>query len=225
MNNAPNTFSTSPSQPAFYYEEGRDEMADYVPSSTKRLLDVGCGQGKFSMNLLRDNGEMEIWGIEPFEDAAKVAQQRLAKVINTTVEDSLPSLPERFFDCVVFNDSLEHLADPWAVLGQLKAKLSPEATIVASIPNIRYFHVIKQLLQEADFEYAPYGVLDKTHLRFFTKKSMQRLFTESGYRVDQIVGIKPAAFPWKFGLLNLMCRNAFEDSRYERFALVASPVR
>jgi 2-polyprenyl-3-methyl-5-hydroxy-6-metoxy-1,4-benzoquinol methylase len=213
--------SSSPSK--FYYEEGRDEMANYVPLTTKRLLDVGCAQGKFGTNLLRDNNELEIWGIEPFEDAAKVAQERLTRVINTTVEDSLASLPEGYFDCAVFNDSLEHLADPWVVLGQLKAKLASNATVVASIPNIRYFHVIKQLLQEADFEYAPYGVLDKTHLRFFTKKSMERLFTESGYRVSRVEGIKPASFPWKFGLMNLLCGNSFEDARYERFAVVASP--
>src|SRR5687768_6694152 len=92
--------SSSPSK--FYYEEGRDEMADYVPLTTKRLLDVGCAQGKFGTNLLRDNNELEIWGIEPFEDAAKVAQERLTRVINTTVEDSLASLPEGYFDCAVF---------------------------------------------------------------------------------------------------------------------------
>jgi 2-polyprenyl-3-methyl-5-hydroxy-6-metoxy-1,4-benzoquinol methylase len=215
---------TTPSTPStFYYEEGRDEMADYVPTSIKRVLDVGCARGKFGMNLLRDNSDLEIWGVEPVEDAARVAQERLARVINATVEDSLASLPEGYFDCAVFNDSLEHLADPWTVLGQLRAKLAPGATVVASIPNLRYFHVIKQLLQEADLEYAPYGVLDKTHLRFFTKKSMQRLFTESGYRIERIEGIKPAAFPWKFGLMNLLSGNAFEDARYERFALVASP--
>jgi 2-polyprenyl-3-methyl-5-hydroxy-6-metoxy-1,4-benzoquinol methylase len=217
-----NKLDTSSSPSAFYYEEGRDEMTRYVPASIKRLLDVGCAQGKFGMNLLRDNRELEIWGVEPFEDAAEVARERLTRVINTTVEDSLAGLPEGYFDCAVFNDSLEHLADPWAVLGQLKTKLAPRATVVASIPNIRYFHVIKQLLQEADFEYAPYGVLDKTHLRFFTKKSMQRLFIESGYRVERIEGIRPASFPWKFGLMNLLSGNAFEDARYERFAVVAS---
>ncbi|HEV7928493.1 MAG TPA: class I SAM-dependent methyltransferase, partial [Nitrosospira sp.] len=99
--------SSSPS--TFYYEEGRDEMANYVPISIKRLLDVGCAQGKFGSNLLRDNRELEIWGVEPFEDAAEIARDRLTRVINTTVEDSLANLPDGYFDCAVFNDSLEHL--------------------------------------------------------------------------------------------------------------------
>jgi 2-polyprenyl-3-methyl-5-hydroxy-6-metoxy-1,4-benzoquinol methylase len=215
--------SNIPSPSRTYYEEGRDEMANYISPNIKHLLDVGCAQGKFGMNLLKDNSQLEIWGIEPLEEAAQIAQKRLSRIINTTVENSLASLPEGYFDCAVFNDSLEHLVDPWDVLSQLKGKLAAGATIVASIPNIRYVYVIKQLLQEADFEYAPFGVLDKTHLRFFTMKSMQRLFIESGYRVIRIEGIKPISFPWKFGLLNLLCGNALEDARYERFALVATP--
>lgn len=89
-----------------YYDEPRDEMVCFVPISAKRLLDVGCGQGAFGGNLLKTHSQLQIWGIEPFADAAEVAQQRLAKVINTTVENALESLPEHYFDCVIFNDSL-----------------------------------------------------------------------------------------------------------------------
>ncbi|SEN10520.1 Methyltransferase domain-containing protein [Nitrosospira multiformis] len=214
----------TPSSSKTYYDEPRDEMVRFVPTSVKRLLDVGCGQGAFGVSLLQTHSQLQIWGIEPFADAAEVARQRLAKVINTTIENALESLPEQYFDCVVFNDSLEHLVDPWEVLSKLRPKLTQGAKVVASIPNVRYFWVIKQLLQEGDFQYGPWGVLDKTHLRFFTQKSMQRLFIESGYSIDQIEGIRPITFPWKFGLLNLLCRKSLEDARYERFTVLASPV-
>ena len=219
-----NLADSSPSESLCRYDETRDDMECYVPATAKRVLDVGCAHGRFGMGLLKVRSDLEIWGIEPVAAGADVAAQRLTKVLNTTIEDAVPRLPEGYFDCITFNDVLEHLTDPWSVLSVLKPSMSPGAIVVASIPNIRYFKVIKELLQEADFRYAPYGVLDKTHLRFFTRKSMQRLFTESGYRVDRIDGIRRAAFPWKFGLLNLLCRNAFDDARYERFAIVASPV-
>ena len=206
-----------------YFSDPRPEMIPYIDASAKRVLDVGCGAGNFGEQLKNRSNNLEVWGIEPVKVAAKAAESRLTKVLSESVEEALPKLPDHAFDFIVFNDVLEHLVDPWALLRMLTVKLTAGGGVVASIPNIRHYPVLKQILQEADFRYAEYGVLDRTHLRFFTKKSIERLFEDSGYKVQRIDGIRGSAFPWKIGVLNFFCRGAFDDSRFERFAILARP--
>jgi 2-polyprenyl-3-methyl-5-hydroxy-6-metoxy-1,4-benzoquinol methylase len=81
-------------------------------------------------------------------------------------------LPEEAFDCIVCNDVLEHLITPWQVLGKLAILLKPGGHFVASIPNVQYWGVLKDLVFEGDWRYADEGVLDVTHLRFFTRRSI-----------------------------------------------------
>jgi len=121
----------------------------------------------------------------------------------------------------VCNDVLEHLPDPWTVLRQAHGLLNPGGVVVASIPNLRYFPVLKDLVLRGEFEYQRDGVLDRTHLRFFTRKSIGRLFEDTGYSVRAVEGLRGIVFPWKFGLLNRMLGRRFEDSRYLQFACIA----
>ncbi len=116
---------------------------------------------------------MEVWGVELSQQAAAEAQSKLDKVFVGSIEDGTLLLPEGFFDCVVFNDVLEHLVNPWAVLTSIKMFMQPDAYVVASIPNVRYFDNIKQLLKHKQWKYEDEGILDKTHLRFFTIESIK----------------------------------------------------
>jgi 2-polyprenyl-3-methyl-5-hydroxy-6-metoxy-1,4-benzoquinol methylase len=120
-------------KPEYYFERARPEMLPFVPADCHRMLDVGCGTGTFGQ-MLKQTREIEIWGLEPVKSAAVKASTRLDYVINGTF-DPETDLPVGTFDCVVFNDVLEHMVAPEEALRYTKVLLSPGGTIVASIPN------------------------------------------------------------------------------------------
>lgn len=103
------------------------------------------------------------------------------------VSGSYPeALPPRQFDAIVFNDVLEHLVDPWSALRESKSFLTDGGMVIASIPNVRHYSVIKPLVVSGRFEYQDAGLLDRTHLRFFTFTSSVDLFESTGFRVTHV---------------------------------------
>jgi 2-polyprenyl-3-methyl-5-hydroxy-6-metoxy-1,4-benzoquinol methylase len=164
-------------------------MERYVPLAARSVLDVGCLAGGFGQMLKMRRASIEVWGIEADPAAAEAARSRLDHVIEGAYPDAAPA---RRFDCVVFNDVLEHLADPWAALEHAKSLLSPGGVVVASIPNVRYYRVSWSLLTRGKWEYGDGGVLDRTHLRFFTRQTVEELFRSCGYELRELV---PANFP------------------------------
>jgi 2-polyprenyl-3-methyl-5-hydroxy-6-metoxy-1,4-benzoquinol methylase len=207
-------------KPENYYTSSRLEMLHYVPEQASRILDVGCGAGEFG-NVLKFRRQVEVWGIEHCQQAAVEAQTKLDRVLVGNIEDGTLPLPEGYFDCIVFNDVLEHLVNPWAVLTGIKVYMQPDAYVVASIPNVRYFDNIIKLLKHKQWEYGDEGILDKTHLRFFTIESIRDLFGVTGYSVISINGIRGRQFPWKFSLVNKIMKSTFDDMRYMQFSCVA----
>lgn len=209
-------------KPANYYQNTRTEMMDFVPEGIKTSLEAGCSEGSFSRQLI-DKYKTETWGIEPHKPSAKKASKYLHKVFDTSVEEAIKKLPSNHFDLIVFNDVLEHLYDPEQVLKDLKRTLTKKGVVVASIPNIRYFHNFRALALHSDWVYEEAGVLDFTHLRFFTHKSIKMMFEEAGYKVDEMQGINPTPhIPFKFKVFNFATRNRFWDCPYIQFGVRAS---
>jgi 2-polyprenyl-3-methyl-5-hydroxy-6-metoxy-1,4-benzoquinol methylase len=196
-------------------------MLKYIPDSAKLFLELGCSAGGFGAMLKATRKNAYVIGVEIHSQSAEAARMRLDEVIEKPVEIALEAIPGGSVDCVVCNDILEHLVDPWAVLGQIERVLKPNGAIVSSIPNARHFPVFKNYFLGGDWKYEKWGVLDRTHLRFFTKKSIERLFTETGYRLSVIEGIFGDPLPWKAALLNLLLNGKLSDMEYERFACVA----
>ncbi len=159
----------------------------------KRVLDFGCATGYFAQ-LLTKKG-CTVTGIEINSDAAKVAEQYCEQVIVADLDlvSLTEILPERSFDVAVFGDVLEHLRDPWRLLKETQQLLNLEAYVVASIPNIAHGAIRLALLQ-GKFEYTELGILDNTHLRFFTRKTVEELFEHSGYFLDTIDRTKVPLF-------------------------------
>lgn len=208
------------SKTANYFEDCRDEMAAYVPASAQKMLEIGCGNAAFAQRL-KASRQIHVTAVEAHPPAAAVASQRVDRLVQRAWDDALPELLGERFDCIVMNDVLEHLVDPWTVLTQLQGLLTKDGCVVASIPNVRYVPVLKEYLQEAQFRYRQDGVMDRTHLRFFTKKSMLDMFSATGYRVDRIDGINGVRLPWKLAMLNFVTRQAFADTQFKQFACVA----
>lgn len=208
-------------KPAGYYSSEREEMLRFIPNDVHFVLEVGCGGGIFGSAVKRMSGA-EVWGIEIDDEAASAAKAKLDKVIIGDVSEIIPNMPDKKFDCIVFNDVLEHLIDPFAALTAIKSKLTLKGVAICSIPNIRYFPVLCRLLINKQWKYEDEGVLDRTHLRFFTKKSIIDTFTGLNYEILQLEGIN-GINSWKFDLLNALLLGNISDTRYMQFACVVRP--
>lgn len=205
-----------------YYASERREMLPFIPKDAARFVELGCGAGAFGALLRKTRAEAHVVGVEIHSDAAREARDRLNEVIEQPVDVALKMIPDASVDCVVCNDILEHLVDPWGVLAQIRGILRPEGVIVSSIPNVRYFPVFREYFLGGDWRYEKWGVLDRTHLRFFTSTSIKRMFVEAGYADIRIEGIFGQPLPWKAALLNRALRGRLDDMQFERFACVAS---
>jgi 2-polyprenyl-3-methyl-5-hydroxy-6-metoxy-1,4-benzoquinol methylase len=208
-----------------YVQNDRPEMLCYIPKNASIILDVGCALGNFGRRLKTERS-IEVWGVEINDYAASVATKELDRVYCGAFDESL-NLPQHHFDCIVFNDVLEHLVDPYSALLYAKELLREGGKIVASIPNVRYFDNILRLLIRKDWQYTEKGILDRTHLRFFTYKSIIRTFEDLGFSVDLIEGITSLKHMHpqhvgRFKWLNFLLLNQLEDMQYLQFAVIAS---
>lgn len=201
-----------------YYSNSRAEILPFIPQNISQVLDVGCGNGRFGQ-ILKDNFNCTVWGIEPDENSASEAQKSLDYVLNDSFNENI-YLHEQKFDCIFFNDVLEHLVDPYAALKLSKNLLLPGGYVISSIPNILHFFTIYRILETQDWKYEETGILDKTHLRFFTKKSITRMFEECGFKVLRIQGINPT-YGKKYNIFNLLFINKLKDMRYIQFITVS----
>ena len=171
------------SMPNNYYCFARKDLIDLVPSGFKTVLDVGCGDGS-NTTYLRERGATHVVGIELSCKHGKTAAEKMDEVFVGSVEGDMPGwLLNREFDLVICGDIIEHLVDPWKTLERLRNVISPFGYLLASIPNIRHYSVLKDLVIGGKFHYVSAGLLDRTHLRFFTKKEIVELFEDAGYKI------------------------------------------
>ena len=203
-----------------YYALERREMLEFVPAGARRVLDVGCAGGYFGELLHKERGA-EVWGVEVVPSVAAMAATRLHRVIAAPFSPDTADLPRRSFDAVLFNDSLEHFPAPEPPLAFAADLLAEGGVVVASIPNVRYIEHLLHLLVERDWHYAECGILDRTHLRFFTKLSIERTFQEAGYRIRSITGIRPYQGGRKYRTLLRLLGERIEDTRFMQFVVVA----
>ena len=165
---------------AQYFLHRRQEIIAAVPESAMNILDVGCGGGALGKALKEAVPGRRVTGIELDEAAAAHAREELDAVYPADVESFVPPFEEGEFDCLVLADVVEHLRDPWAATRRLVRFLKPGGTVVASVPNVRRLTVVQELADKGRWEYRDEGILDRTHLRFFTKAMFKALLHEAG---------------------------------------------
>lgn len=201
-----------------YYSHERPELVELIAEHAPCVLDVGCGAGAMSAAIKRDRRVAEIWGIEVVESVAAEARNNPAidHVLCGDIAQLLPELPDGQFSHIVAGDVLEHLIDPWSVLGVLRSKLRPDGLFICSIPNIRNFSFILKLLFAGRFEYRDYGVMDRTHLRFFARRDVRQLFVDAGFQQVQIGPVRP-----KKSLAKRAVRALFGDFIIKGFLVTA----
>ncbi len=206
-----------------YYQGSRPEIIDLIKHSPNRVLELGCGDGSFRLLL---DSEMEYWGVEPFFEAAELARNNIYKVINDTYESAFSELPDNYFDLIICNDVIEHFTDHDSFFSSIKTKISDEGYIIGSIPNVRHLNNILNLVFKKDWKYQDDGILDRTHLRFFTEKSLKRTFIEHGYNLEAlkyIEIIKPRFFPPRRLFYNILILILGRDTRPLQFGFRINP--
>lgn len=215
-----NTFNPS-------YVGSRDDVLNLVPGNVSKVLDVGCSIGALGEQLKQRFGA-EVVGIELNEQMVKVANKKLDRVIlgdlaKINLEDYL--LPQ-YFDCVIFADVLEHLENPWDVLKRATTFLSDEGVVIASIPNIRHYTTIINLIFRGYWPYRERGIHDKTHLRFFTLKNVKELFRYANLEIIQLQrNYRIIERPHSYNRLSkLFCFPPFREFLVFQYLIVAKKV-
>lgn len=154
--------------------------------------------GAFAATVKERTGA-EDCGIEFNSQAAERARAVIDRVLVGDADERIAELPHAYFDAVVCNNVLEHLVNPCTTLTHLRRKLKPEGVVVASIPNIRFLPALSKVVLRKDFPQDDGGIFDRTHLRFFTRNSIVRLFETASFTVQRIKGIN--AYYWPLVLL------------------------
>ncbi|MFG0257217.1 MAG: class I SAM-dependent methyltransferase [Phycisphaerales bacterium JB043] len=174
-----------------YYEGIREDyLRELLDEKTSAVLEIGCGTGDLGDALLSQNGCQRYCGVELFEDAADAAREKLTEVVNGDIEAIELPWDEGSFDALVASEVLEHLREPWNVLRRLRTLLKPGALVLASSPNVANKRVIGMLLRGRwDLEHS--GIMDRTHLRWFTPSSYAQMFRDCGYEVESIRPVSP----------------------------------
>jgi SAM-dependent methyltransferase len=156
-----------------YPDQANNDLLERIPLSASVVLDVGCNTGALGAAYRRLNPRARLLGIDKDPVPAGLAAQRLDQVAVVDVEyDPLPFTLDRPIDCIVYGDVLEHLRDPWPVLRRHAEALSDDGSMVICVPNMQHWSFADRLLR-GTWRYEPNGLLDETHLRWFSLETMR----------------------------------------------------
>ena len=168
-----------------YFLQARPDIAELIPLQAHRILDIGCGFGGLGKFLVETRGS-QVDGVERSREADQYLNTIYDHFVIGDVETAADQFAGRQYDCIVFADILEHLVDPWSTLRRYSQLLAPDGVIVASIPNVRNLILLLKLLIRGRWQYTTSGLLDRTHLRFFTKPEINELFQQAGLLIQRV---------------------------------------
>jgi len=170
-----------------YYQYPRPEVVQLVPASARRILDIGCASGRVGA-AIKKRQKCEVWGIESNVRAAKEARICLDQVFIGDFSSLAAELPKAGFDVIIMADVLEHIVDTERTLAIVSGLLATGGELILSLPNTRHWSVLRMLLG-GDWRYEDSGLLDRTHVRFFTAKSSVRMLRNAGFKIEKMSGV------------------------------------
>ena len=176
-------YHTYSDKPAAYFGTPRYDLIAMLSGSGLRVLEIGCGAGATGAALLQTGKAAWVSGCEMLSEQAEMAAAVLNEVVVGDIGEMTLPWPPESFDCIIAGDVLEHLVDPWQVLTRIRRLLRQDGLLLVSLPNVRNWHVVYQLLIKDEWRYQVMGVMDKTHLRFFTRRSAERMLADCGYEL------------------------------------------
>lgn len=161
----------------------RSDVLPFIPRHARTFLDVGCSDGKFAELLHDVLGDIDVDGIEPDES---VGGRGASHFRNISFGLFPETAPKEQYDCITFLDCLEHMVDPWDALTAAREMLAPGGVVVASIPNVRHIRVLETLVLRGDWLWEDQNIFDRTHLRWFTRANIKRLFADCGFTLVRL---------------------------------------
>jgi SAM-dependent methyltransferase len=207
---------------ARYFATVRGEILPFLPARVARLLDLGCGTGA-TVGFVREARAVEWAGGIELDTQSAEAARRVCDRVWTGDATSLPfekEIAEASLDLVLCLDTLEHLADPWAMVRRLSPFLKPGGRLILSVPNIRNWKFLWRLAAQGDFRYRDAGLLDRTHLRFFVRETAVELATSGGLRLVSAANAHPFAFPDARFLLSKASFGALDEFLAKQWLVV-----
>ena len=191
-----------------YFNVPWEEVLAIVPRDVRRALEVGCGAGA-TLAALKERQPCEVVGVEIEPAAAQRARMVLDAVYEFDAEEE--TLPrDEFFDLLILNHVMEHFVNPWQTLRRWVAYVRPGGYVIVGVPNIAHYKVLGRLIFRDEFQYEPRGILDWTHLRYFTAVSIERLMGETGLTILKRERLMLVGEGWKgrvfFGALPFLRR-------------------
>ena len=165
-----------------YFHWVRWEIESLLPPRASRILEIGCASGATLRWLKSRWPEAETFGVEGYRDIEAELAANVDHCLIADLNERLPDMGE--FDLILALDVLEHLSDPARVTAELAKMLTSDGSIIVSVPNIAHYSVAAPLFFRGRFDYADRGILDRTHIRFFTADSAPRLLEDAGLVVE-----------------------------------------
>lgn len=161
------------------------DLLELIPTDIARVVDVGCMHGALAKAYRERNPKVDYIGIDIDPEYAEVAAAQCSRTLAGDIE----LLPQEVFDglfpsdCWIFGDCLEHLRDPWLMVRRVREKITPDGWLLACIPNAQHWSVQLKLASGSLF-YEDSGLLDRTHIRWFTRISIMKMFLDAGWTID-----------------------------------------
>lgn len=195
-----------------------------ITGSNKIILEVGSSTGYMTKFFLENSCVVDV--VETNKEAFAKLPGKVRRILNYSIEDSkIKNLLAKDYDFIIMADVLEHLVDPPQTLRMLYQIASKKCQLIISLPNIASWPMRKQLFFKGDFEYQDSGVLDRTHLHFFTVNTLPKLLSENGWEVRKLVGtiirVPFESIVSKIPLLHTYLVNKFKNLSYYHFLVVA----
>lgn len=165
-----------------------NELLSFMPLDCRRVVEIGCMHGVLAKVYRQRNPSAEYIGIDIDPDYAKVA----AEVCTDAMAGDIELLPAETFnalfpsDCWVFGDCLEHLRNPWSLVSRIREQIDPGGYLITCVPNAQHWSV-QQRLASGNFWYEDSGLLDRTHIRWFTRITLVKMFQDAGWQIENAI--------------------------------------
>ena len=173
------------------YNVVNKDLLNFIPDNCTRIVEIGCMHGDLARVYCTKNKKAEFIGIDIDPDYAKIAEKHCTRAFAGNIEELESAIFSSLFpsDCWVFGDCLEHLRDPWTLLRRVRESIDPSGCLVACVPNAQNWSVQMRLLN-GRFFYEDSGLMDRTHIRWFTRITQIEMFQSTGWKIENAISRK-----------------------------------
>jgi len=167
------------------HEAHNPALLEFIPTNSKKLIEIGCSSGALAREFKAIAPNCDYLGVEIDAGYADLAKRYCDRSIVLNLESATDDFWEEQSDrdCWIFGDVLEHFQDPWAILKRIRKIIPKSGCVVACIPNAQHWS-LQAKLSIGDFRYENMGLLDKTHLRWFTRQTLIEMFDQTGFQIE-----------------------------------------